>query len=179
MVSARKGQKRKAKGPYCKNRGEREDRGGRGFKGGIEGHTLNGFSRRTGERSRRYTCNSKYHAAPQCPQKENRSEGPSPYQRGPKGPSNRPFPSIAMKSLPKYNRWVPVGEATPMNVVNSPPQRPWKWGANLCVCDDSEVVLDAGATTNLVRFKWLGHHNSRLLQMWIPRVSSYPAMARP
>ena len=44
--------------------------------------------------------------------------------------------------------------------------------------DDSVVVLDTGATANLVCFRWLSHHNSLLEQQGLPRVLTYPAQAR-
>ena len=77
----------------------REDRGKTSRNKNKEaGRTLKGFNRRTGERERYYTCNSEYHYAPQRPQKENRSSGPTPFRRVSKKPSNQPFPSIAMES---------------------------------------------------------------------------------
>ena len=44
--------------------------------------------------------------------------------------------------------------------------------------NDSVVVLDTGATANLVCFRWLGHHNTLLEQQGLPRVPTYPAQAR-
>ena len=43
---------------------------------------------------------------------------------------------------------------------------------------DSVVVLDAGATANLVRFKWLGNRNSFLQEMGSPKLIPNPTMAR-
>ena len=51
-------------------------------------------------------------------------------------------------------------------------------GQFVCVRDDSVVVLATGATANLVRFKWLGNHNSYLRKMGFPKGAPYPAMAR-
>ena len=44
--------------------------------------------------------------------------------------------------------------------------------------EDSVVVLDTGATANLVCFSWLAHHNRILERRGIPRVSTYPSKAR-
>ena len=48
----------------------------------------------------------------------------------------------------------------------------------VCIQDDSVVVVDTGATANLVCFRWLRHHNSLLALNGLPRVSTYPAQAR-
>ena len=44
--------------------------------------------------------------------------------------------------------------------------------------DDSAVVLDTGATANLVSVRRLTHSNSLLGEMGLPRVTTHPAMAR-
>ena len=55
------------------------DQGNRDNRAKTEsGRTENPISRRTGRRNRCYTCNSEYHCAPQCPQKENRYSGAFP-----------------------------------------------------------------------------------------------------
>ena len=48
----------------------------------------------------------------------------------------------------------------------------------VCMRDDSVVVLETGATANLVCFRWLSHRNSRLEKKGFPRVMTYPAQAR-
>ena len=48
----------------------------------------------------------------------------------------------------------------------------------VCARDDSVVVLDTGATANLVCFRWLSRHNSPLEQKGFLRVLTYPAQAR-
>ena len=44
--------------------------------------------------------------------------------------------------------------------------------------DDSVVVLDTGATANLVCSRWLSRHNSLPAQKGFPRASAYPTQAR-
>ena len=44
--------------------------------------------------------------------------------------------------------------------------------------DDSFAALDAGVTANLVRPKWQENHNSHMQKTGIPKVSTYPTMAR-
>ena len=43
--------------------------------------------------------------------------------------------------------------------------------------NDSVVILDTGATANLVCFNWLSHHNDLLARRGLPKVVSYPARA--
>ena len=43
--------------------------------------------------------------------------------------------------------------------------------------NNSVVILDAGATANLVCFNWLSHHNELLTRRGLPKVASYPAHA--
>ena len=63
-----------------------------------DGRTMNGFNGKTGERNRRFTCNSEYLYAPQRPQKGNRYGGASTRQRVAGQPSSKPYSSIAMES---------------------------------------------------------------------------------
>ena len=42
---------------------------------------------------------------------------------------------------------------------------------------DSLVVLDTGATGNLVRFSWLANRSSTLVRHGIPRINTYPSTA--
>ena len=48
----------------------------------------------------------------------------------------------------------------------------------VCTHEDSFVILNTGATANLVRFRWLAHRSSLLGNMCLPRVTTYPAWAR-
>ena len=43
--------------------------------------------------------------------------------------------------------------------------------------NESVVILDTGATANLVCFQWLRHHNELLAQRGLPKVAIYPAHA--
>ena len=52
-------------------------------------------------------------------------------------------------------------------------------GGQFSVMDaDSVAVLDTGATANLVRLKWLGHHNEILGRWGVPRPENDPACTR-
>ena len=129
-----------------------------------EGRTLNGCNRRAGERNRRYTWNSGYHYAPQCPQTANRSSGPSRYQRVSKKPSNQPWNLICMSNPQTW-----MGSRASTRKYERALSRNLEAGGQfVCVHDDNVVELDAGAPANLVCFEWLGHRNSRLWEMGIP-----------
>ena len=67
---ARKGQKRERRRSDRRKTARSRPRG--------EGRAMNGFNRKTGESDGRYTCNREFHYAPDCPNKDNRSGGPSP-----------------------------------------------------------------------------------------------------
>ena len=43
--------------------------------------------------------------------------------------------------------------------------------------DESVVILDTGATANLVRLQWLRRHNGLLASRGFPEVSTFPAHA--
>ena len=43
--------------------------------------------------------------------------------------------------------------------------------------NDSVVVLDTGATANLICFRWLDHHNTILQQWGLEKVTPYRAHA--
>ena len=43
--------------------------------------------------------------------------------------------------------------------------------------NDSVVILDTGATANLICFRWLDHHNSILRQWGLEKVTPYRANA--
>ena len=84
---------------YRKAKRVKKEGGGQGKRDKTSGRerTENPMNRRTGQRDRFHKCNSEYHYAPQCPQKENRYSGaPSPV-RNSKEPPNKPYPSIAME----------------------------------------------------------------------------------
>ena len=51
-------------------------------------------------------------------------------------------------------------------------------GRFVCMRDDSVAVSGAGATASAACVKWLEHHNSRLRQLGILKVSTYPTTAR-
>lgn len=143
-----------------------------------EGRAKNRFNRRTGERNRRYACNSEYHYAPQCSQKENRYGGAPPCSRYAKNPSNKPFSSIAMESPPEVRPSWKSGYERPERSQEQPFSTTLEIGGQFAVTQsDSVVALDTGAPANLVRFKWLGNRNSFLRKMGFQTVLPSSAMA--
>ena len=52
------------------------------------------------------------------------------------------------------------------------------WEQFICTREDNAVILNAGATANLVCSWRLNHHNSPSEKVGLPRVPTYPAQAR-
>ena len=125
----------------------------------------NGFNRRTGERNRCYVCGSEYHLLPKCPSKRDR-RAPAPAPSPPTNPRSS-FSSSTLEDSPRDINVVQHSFSTSMTR-----ERPVCYAQN-----GSVVILDTGATANLVRFKWLPHHNELLSRRGLPRVDSYPAHA--
>ena len=142
------------------------------------GRTKNPIDRRTGRRNRRYACNSEYHYDPQCPQKESRnSVAPSPRKTSRK--SNKPYPSLAMET--------PVDVGSPPKSAPVGPARSQKPSFSTTIDagghfsasqSESVVVLDTGATANLVCHKWLGNHNLFLERQGLEEAAPNPSNAR-
>ena len=125
----------------------------------------NGFNRRTGERNRRYRCGSEYHLPPKCPIKQE-PKAPAPVKTTPSNPRS-PFSSITLEDSPPESKSVEHSFTTSLKVG-----RPVFFARN-----ESVAIVDTGATTNLVCFQWLRHHNDLLAQRGLPKVVSYPAHA--
>lgn len=114
-----------------------------------EGRTTNGFKRKTGDSNRRYTCNIEFHYAPQCPNKDSRSGGPSPNKRIAKKPPSQPHSPIAMEST----LGIQPSSLAHFDGPKRPPEHSFSRTLEIagqfdCVHDDSVLVLDTGATAN-------------------------------
>ena len=131
-------------------------------KGGKE---RNGFNRRTGERNRCYGCGSEYHLLPKCPTKQEK-KGPVALPPPPSTPRSS-FSSITLEDTPQDANVLEHSFTTSLSK-----DRPIFYAHN-----DSVVILDTGATANLVCFNWLAHHNDLLARRGLPKVVSYPAHA--
>ena len=68
-------------------------------KGEMFGRALNGFDRRTGKRTRCFTCNSEFHFAPNGPSRDNRGIGSTPSTPVWGKPSRPPFSSAMESSI--------------------------------------------------------------------------------
>ena len=140
-----------------------------GMRGGSShrkrGAGKNGFNRRAGERGRRYRCGSEYHLLPKCPIKQE-PKAPAPARNPPSNPRSS-FSSITLEDSPPDSKAVEHSFPTSLKV-----DRPIFYARN-----ESVVILDAGATANLVCFQWLGHRNELLAIRGLPKVASYPAHA--
>ena len=110
----------------------------------------NGFNRRTGERNRRYRCGSEYHLLPECPIK--REPKALAAARNPPSNPGSPFSSIILEDSPPGNKSAEHYCTTSLKV-----DRPIFYAQN-----ESVVILDAGATANLVCFRCLRRHNELL-----------------
>ena len=88
------------------------------------------------------------------------------------------IPQLQWSPLCKNNRRTWTGKGILLGSINTPFQRPWEKAAAVFVYDDSFAALDAGVTANLVRPKWQENHNSHMQKTGIPKVSTYPTMAR-
>ena len=119
-----------------------------------EGRTKHVPNRRTRVRNRCYARNRKYRNAPQCPQTENRHGGKG------KNPPRKPYSSIAKESP---NEVGSPGKSAPLGPARSHeksfPRTPELGGQFVVTQSDSVVVLNTGATANLVCCKWLGNRN--------------------
>ena len=144
-----------------------QTKGGKGKKpknpkGGSE---KNGFNRRTGERNRCFGCGSEYHLLPQRP---NKQEKKAPVALLPVSPTPRSsFSSITLEDAPQDANVLEHSFSTSLSK-----NRPIFYAHN-----DSVVILDTGATANLVCFNWLAHHNTLLAKSGLPKEVSYPAHA--
>ena len=166
-------------------RAEKDGKSGRGNgakekrKPSEEERAKNSFNRRTGEQNRRYTCNNGYHYAPQRPQQGNRHGGaPSPLRRVIRS-SNKPYCSIAMEA--------PLSVGSSRKPAPGGPDRSREQcfsttldigGQFAASNSDSVAVLGAGATANLVRFKWLDNRIIFLQRQDFPKVMPYSTSAR-
>ena len=170
--------------PIVKQNAQKNGHGGGGKgaqekrKPADEVRTTDGVNRRTGERNRRYTCNSEYHYAPQCPQKENRYDGaPSPLRQV-KRASSAPY-SISMGApltVGPSDKSVPGG---PERSHGKSFPTTLEIGGQFAISNsDSVVLLDTGATANLVCFKWLENRKIFLRKMGFPREFPYSTSAR-
>ena len=129
----------------------------------------NGFNRRTSERNRSYNCGSEFHLLPKCPKRTNAS----PANPSPSPPRNyvprSSFSSIAIDPAPSVR-----GESSPTETkVEGHTEQAFSTSLDsscqlVCMRDGSVVVLDTGATANLVCFSRLSHHNSLLEQKGFP-----------
>ena len=129
------------------------------------GQEKNGFNRRTGERNRRYGCGSEYHLLPKRPTKMGKKvSAPTP---PPSSTPRSPFSSITLEDSPQD-----VNSAQHSVSTSLTKDRPVFYAQN-----DSVVILDTGATANLVCFSWLARHNRTLERHEVPRVTTYPALA--
>lgn len=131
-------------------------------KGGRE---KNGFNRRTGERNRCYGCGSEYHLLPKCPNKQER-KAPVSLPPQPSAPRSS-FSFITLEDDPHAANVVEHSFVTSLSKG-----RPILYAHN-----DSVVIMDTGATANLVCFNWLSHHKYLLARRGLPKVDSYPAHA--
>ena len=139
----------------------------------------NGFNRRTGERLRCYGCGSEFHLLPKCPK---RNSTPQVSVAPPPPPSTVPrssFSSIALDPEPPACLDSVSPETGTAGHCEQSFSTTLDTGCQLvCMQDDSVVILDTGATANLVCLRWLNHHNALLEQKGMSRVSPYPAQAR-
>ena len=139
----------------------------------------NGLNRRTGERNRCYGCGSEFHLLPKCPRRPDFTKPDSSAQSLPNYAPRSSFSSIAMDPAPVTSDESPPVALPAENRNEQSFSTSLDSGCQLvCMRNDSVVVLDTGATANLVCFRWLSHHNALLEQRGLPRVSTYPAQAR-
>ena len=129
------------------------------------GRRKNGFNRRTGERNRCYRCGSEYHLLPKCPVKQE-SKAPAPPSVSPSRP-RASFSSISLEEPPS-GRNVAEQAFIPSLKVDCP---------IFYAKEESAVILDTGATANLVCFRWLRRQNELLVNRGIPEVTTFPALA--
>ena len=157
--------------------GARPKQKGKGRK--MHEQERNGINKRTGERNRCYGCGSEFHLLPKCPKRPDFAKGDS---YAPSVPSHAPrssFSSIAMDPVPPSGADAAPAVLPPENRDEQSFSTSLDSGCQLiCMRNDSVVVLDTGATANLVCFRWLAHHNTLLEQQGISRVPTYPAQAR-
>ena len=71
---------------------------------------------------------------------------------------------------PQFGREVPNIPRTELDRMNNPLRR-------VCAVEGSVVILDTGATANLVCFRWLNQHNAMLEKVDLARASTCPAHA--
>ena len=136
----------------------------------------NGFNRRTGERLRCYECGSEFHLLPKCPKRQNTPGASAPPSSLASPIPRSSFSSIAMDPDPPAGTDV----APQANLAEGHCEQSFSTTLDvgcqlICMRNDSVVALDAGATANLVCFRWLHHHNALLEQRGVSRIPTYPA----
>ena len=94
------------------------------------------------------------------------NKAPAPLSTPPSNPRS-PFSSVTLEDSPPGNKSAEHSFTTSLKV-----DFPILYAQN-----ESVVILDAGATANLVCFQWLRRHNELLASKGLPEVSSYPAHA--
>ena len=121
---------------------------------------MNGLNRRTGQRNRRYPCDSEYHVAPKG-----------------RGKARKPFYSsilthtaVAAQKADHLKGGEAGGECD-----QSFPTTLDTGGLFMVSKEDSVAVLDTGAAANLVCSRLLGHHDQLLGSHGLQWLSTYPS----
>ena len=125
-----------------------------------KGQIKNSANYRTREVNRCFVCNSEYHYAPQCPRKGGKPGVQSPPNHGKKKPPSKPYSSIALET-PANANYSPDNTQLPQDSIteNSFSTTIDLGGEFVVSRASSVVVLDTGATANLVCRAWLADHN--------------------
>ena len=125
-----------------------------------DGRTLNGFNRRAGKRNRCHRCDCGYHVAPKRPWWDTPRGGLSAVPQGRDKARGPPYSSIT-RDTP-----VSAQQAEHLETKETTDACEQSFSVTMDVgnlfsapVEDSVVVLDTGATANLVRFRWLEQCN--------------------
>ena len=136
------------------------------------GQTLNGFSRKTGLRNRRYRRDSEYHHAPRCPWRDTPRGGGGSLSQGRDRSYRPPYSSISMETPVFPHKAESAGETETGDATAD------AGDVFMAPQADSMVALDTGAAANLVCLSWLARHNRSLERREIPREPAHPSKAR-
>ena len=144
-----------------------------------KGTMKNAVNYRTGEINRCFVCNSEYHYAPQCPRKGGKP-GAYPQQTiGKKKSPSKPYSSIALETPVTENYSPENTQLPPDSIEGNSFSTTIDLGGEFVVSRASSVVvLDTGATANLVCRSWLVNRNLFLERLGMEKVHPYPSAAR-
>ena len=144
-----------------------------------KGKVENAAKYRTGEINRCFVRNSEYHYAPQCPRKGGKGGVRSPSNNGKQKPPLKPYSSIALESPAGGDHIHENNSPAPAPIHEDPFSTTIHLGGVFVASKaSSAVVLDAGATANLVRRAWLANRNQFLRRLGMEQAHLYPSAAR-